>query len=278
VPPADYQFNDSYFLVAHIHYVLIGGALFALFAGAYYWFPKITGRMLDDRLGKWSFWLVFIGFNVTFFPMHFLGVMGMPRRVDTYPANLGLELWNFVSTCGVFVLTAGIVVFLVNLRRSLRQGQVAGPDPWDGRGLEWSIPSPAPEYNFVELPLVRGRDPLWVEKTYGDGRMIPYRPGAAAPVAVAAAHASEGMEPASTAAAHGSEPAHGAAHGHGIHMPNPTPLPFYLAIALTVAAYGTIFKVVPVQVIGLLGVFFFVFKLIYDHDPGHHVHPEEEAA
>ncbi len=275
VPPADYQFNDSYFLVAHIHYVLIGGALFALFAGIYYWFPKISGRMLDEHLGKWSFWLIFIGFNVTFFPMHFLGVEGMPRRVASYPANLDLRLWNAVATFGVFILTAGLIVFLANLRKSLRSGQAAGADPWDGRGLEWSIPSPAPEYNFAAVPLVRGRDPLWVEKTYGDGHMIPYVPGGAAPEAEAGGHGHAAAEGHGEGGPGGE--GHGAGHGHGIHMPNPTPLPFYLAIALTVAAYGTIFKVPEIMVLGLLGTFFFVFRLIYDHDPGHHVLPEEDA-
>ncbi len=254
VPPADYQFNDSYFLVAHIHYVLIGGALMALFAAAYYWLPKITGRLLNERLGRWNFWLVFIGFNVTFFPMHFLGLMGMPRRVATYPANLGLGFWNTVSTVGVFILTAGIVVFLYNLKRSAQHGELAGPDPWDGRTLEWSLPSPVPEYNFAEIPLVRDRDPLFAEKVHGNGRLVPAQ--------IAEAHAAE---------------EHASAHPAGIHVPNPTILPFVVAVALTVTAFAAIFRVWPLAILGLLAAFFAIFRLMYDHDPGHYVQPEEGA-
>jgi cytochrome c oxidase subunit 1 len=252
VPPADYQLNDSYFLVAHIHYVLVGGLIFALFAAAHYWLPKITGRMLDERLGRWCFWLVFVGFNLAFFPMHMLGLWGMPRRVATYPANLNLTFWNAVSTFGVFILTAGILVFLLNLRRSLRSGEPAGPDPWDARTLEWAIPSPAPEYNFARLPLVRGRDPLWVEKHYGDGKLQ------AAP-----------------------EPGHGHGDGagrHAVHLPNPTILPLLVALALTVAAYGVLLHSLPALVVGLAGTFAGIFRWMYDRDPGHYVVPEEDVS
>jgi cytochrome c oxidase subunit I len=172
MPPADYQYNDSYFLVAHIHYVLVGGSLFALLAGIHYWYPKFTGRLLDERLGRWGFWLVYVGFNVTFFPMHFLGLMGMPRRVATYPPGLGLSWLNLLCTAGVFPLGAGLVCVLYNVRRSLRHGEAAGADPWNGRTLEWAVASPPPEYNFAAVPLVRGRDALWVEKECGDGRML----------------------------------------------------------------------------------------------------------
>jgi cytochrome c oxidase subunit I len=257
VPPADYQFNDSYFLVAHIHYVLIGGALFALFAGAHYWLPKITGRMLDENRGKWCFWLVFIGFNVTFFPMHLLGLWGMPRRVASYPANLDLAFWNAVCTFGVFILTAGILVFLQNLRASLKNGAPAGNDPWDARTLEWAIPSPAPEYNFAYTPLVRGRDPLWVEKMHGNGKILKY---------------------AAEEAAHGDAQGHGhGAHGNAIHIPNGTILPLIAALALTVAAYGTLYKVPLIIGLGIVGAFVAIFRLMYDHDPGHFVEPEGDA-
>ncbi|HLC42867.1 MAG TPA: cbb3-type cytochrome c oxidase subunit I, partial [Methylomirabilota bacterium] len=169
-PPVDMQQQDSYFVVAHLHYVLVGGSLAGLFAGIYYWWPKITGRLLDERLGRWNFWLFMIGFNVTFFPMHFLGVMGMPRRIYTYAPNLNWELWNRVSTVGVVVLTLSILAFLLNSVQSLRRGAVATADPWDGRTLEWSVPSPPPVYNFAEIPVVRGRDELWARK---QGRRPP---------------------------------------------------------------------------------------------------------
>ncbi len=159
-PPVDMQQQDSYFVVAHLHYVLVGGSLTGLFAAVYYWWPKITGRLLDERLGRWNFWLFIIGFNVTFFPMHFLGVMGMPRRIYTYAPNLNWELWNRTSTVGAFLLALSILVFLLNAFQSLRRGVVAPADPWDGRTLEWSVPSPPPVHNFAEIPTVRGRDEL----------------------------------------------------------------------------------------------------------------------
>jgi cytochrome c oxidase subunit 1 len=164
-PPVDMQQQDSYFVVAHLHYVLVGGSLFGLFAGIYYWWPKMTGRMLDERAGRWNFWLMFVGFNVTFFPMHFLGLLGMPRRIYTYAPGLGWHLWNLVSTVGVVILTLGILVFIGNAVGSLRAGAPAPADPWDGRTLEWSVASPPPEYNFARIPSVRHRDELWALKT-----------------------------------------------------------------------------------------------------------------
>jgi cytochrome c oxidase subunit 1 len=163
-PPVDMQQQDSYFVVAHLHYVLVGGSLFGLFAGIYYWWPKIAGRLLDERLGRLNFWLFFIGFNVAFFPMHFLGVMGMPRRIYTYAEGLNWEFWNRTSTVGAFLLGIAILVFLFNALASLRRGAVAPADPWDGRTLEWSIPSPPPPYNFAEIPIVKSRDELWAQK------------------------------------------------------------------------------------------------------------------
>ena len=159
--PFDLQAHDTYFVVAHFHYVLIGGGVFPLFGAIYYWFPKMFGRMLSERLGKWHFWLFFVGFNVTFGPMHVLGLNGMPRRVYTYPAGLGWELGNLISTIGAVMLVAGGIVFLVAVVRALRSREVAADNPWEASTLEWATSSPPPAYNFMFLPTVRGRDPLW---------------------------------------------------------------------------------------------------------------------
>ncbi|HYE49012.1 MAG TPA: cytochrome c oxidase subunit I [Azospirillaceae bacterium] len=159
--PLDLQLHDSYFVVAHLHYVLIGGAVFPLFGAFYFWFPKITGRMLDERLGRWNFWLLAVGFNVAFFPMHWLGLIGMPRRVYTYPEGLGWEVWNQVSTAGALMVAAGVALFLLNVALSLRAGRPAGPDPWGAPSLEWATASPPPSYNFAHIPVVASRTPLW---------------------------------------------------------------------------------------------------------------------
>jgi cytochrome c oxidase subunit I+III len=159
--PFNWQVHDSYFVVAHLHYVLIGGALFPLFAGLFYWFPKFTGKLLDDQLGKWQFAVMFVGFNVTFFIQHVLGMQGMARRVYTYDADLGWGTFNLVSTIGSFVLAAGILMFVVNVVFSLARGRPAGMDPWRGPTLEWAVPSPPPQYTFLEPPVVRSLYPLW---------------------------------------------------------------------------------------------------------------------
>jgi cytochrome c oxidase subunit I len=159
--PLDWQLEDSYFVVAHFHYVLIGGTVFAFFAGAYYWFPKVTGRMLSESIGKLHFWLLVIGFNMTFFVQHFLGLMGMPRRVYTYPDLPGWAPLNLISTIGSFIFALAVLVFIANVFRSLRRGQLAGNNPWDAWTLEWATTSPPPEHNFDLMPPVRSRRPLW---------------------------------------------------------------------------------------------------------------------
>ncbi|MCL8207451.1 MAG: cytochrome c oxidase subunit I [Actinomycetia bacterium] len=247
--PADLQFNNSYFVVAHFHYTLIGGVVFGIFAGLYYWYPKITGRLLDERLGKWSFWLVFLGFNTTFFPMHFLGMLGMPRRIFTYGAGLGFTLWNQVATAGVFVMAAGVVLLLVNLAVSYRRGALAGADPWDGRTLEWAVSSPPPPYNFARLPLVRGYDAYWTEKIHGDGRLLP------APEP-AAAHAPPGT----------------------VHMPSPTLVPAVLALAVLMAGYGLIFHWLWLDLVGFGLLAAALHRSMFTPDPGVYVPIAEEEA
>ena len=166
----DLQLHDTYFVVAHLHYVLLGGAVFPLFGAFFYWFPKMTGRLLDETLGRWQFWLFFVGFNVTFFPMHLLGLEGMPRRMWTYPAGMGWSGMNLVATIGAWTIGASVLLFVVNVWRAWRRGAPSTPDPWGGGTLEWSVGAPPPAHNFDVLPVVRGRDPLW-EATGADARI-----------------------------------------------------------------------------------------------------------
>ena len=159
--PFDLQAHDTYFVVAHLHYVLLGGAVFPLIGGIHYWFPKVTGRMMSERLGRWSFWLLFIGVNVTFFPMHILGLEGMTRRIYTYSEAMGWGSLNLLASCGAAIIVLGMTVFAVNLLRSLMRGEIAGPNPWGADTLEWATTSPPPPYNFVDTLVVTSRDGLW---------------------------------------------------------------------------------------------------------------------
>jgi cytochrome c oxidase subunit I len=159
--PFDWQLGNSYFVVAHFHYVLIGGLVFTIFAALYYWYPKVTGRMWNETLGKWHFWLFLIGFHLTFDFMHIPGVLGMPRRIYTYEPGRGWESWNMIISIGVIFQIVGILFWVVNFVWSYFKGKVAGNDPWDAWTLEWSTTSPPPEYNFARIPVVRSRRPLW---------------------------------------------------------------------------------------------------------------------
>jgi len=243
-PPVDLQQTDSYFVVAHFHYVLFGGSIFGLFSGVYYWWPKIFGRLLDERLGKLHFWLMLIGFNVTFFPMHLLGLIGMPRRIYTYAPDLGWNFWNFVCTVGVFIIALSFLVFMVNVIKTSRSAAPAPADPWDGRTLEWTIPSPPPVYNFLTIPTVHGRDDFWVTK-YGDGHGTPPRKAtAAAPI-----------DPAS------------------IHMPLSSYWPILLAAALAFMVSGALISIYQVILGAALTFYCMVRFMLEYHRPavgGHH--------
>ena len=208
IPASDAQQQDTYFIVAHLHYVLFGGAIVAIFGGIYYWFPKVTGKLLDEKIGKLNFWLMFIGMNITFFPQHWLGMDGMPRRIYTYDADMGWNFWNGVSTAGSLLLAFSILIFIHNVVRSLRKGEVAGPDPWDARTLEWSISSPPPEYNFKEIPQVTGIDQFWIDKK-------------------------ENEKVVSETSAEVDE--------HSIHLPQPSYWPFICSMGLLMAGYGAVY-------------------------------------
>jgi heme/copper-type cytochrome/quinol oxidase subunit 1 len=161
--PVDWQLTDTYFVVAHLHYVLIGINLFPVVGATYFWFPKMTGRMLNERLGRWNFWTMFLGFNLAFLPMHLTGLLGMPRRVYTYNDYAGWHALNLITSIGAFVLAIGVLLFFVNVLKSLRAGAVAGKNPWDAPTLEWAVSSPPPPYNFAVIPTVASRHPLWEE-------------------------------------------------------------------------------------------------------------------
>ncbi len=235
VVPSDYQQTDTYYIVAHFHYVLFGGAIFGLFGGIYYWWPKVFGRMLSETGGKLNFWLMLIGFNMTFGPMHILGLQGMPRRIQSYPASLGLSFWNMVSSIGAFVIAISVLVFLVNAIASFRKPKQMEADPWDARTLEWATSSPPPEYNFEEIPVVHSLDDLWHRKyaeTEG-GRVVPVAAGGSGEAAAIDEHAGE----------------HGG--GHAIHMPSPSYFPLIAATGLPIIGYGLIFGV-PAVALGLV--------------------------
>ncbi|RMH13123.1 MAG: hypothetical protein D6701_12620 [Gemmatimonadetes bacterium] len=182
--PVDLQQHDSYFVVAHFHYVVAGGVMAGIFAGIHYWFPKATGRLMSETLGKWSFWTYFIGFNLTFFPMHFSGLYGMPRRTWTYAEELNVQIFNQLSTVGAFIFALSGILLLYNILRSAKKGEPAGHNPFDAPTLEWSIPSPPHHYNFPVIPEVRSREPLWHEDerreieavTLGEAAEEPHMP------------------------------------------------------------------------------------------------------
>ncbi len=254
VVPVDTQHNDTYFVVAHFHYVLFGGTVFAIFAGLYYWWPKIFGKVLNERVGKLHFWLTFAGFNLTFFPMHFLGLAGMPRRYSSYGAESGWWFWNVIVSFGGLLIAASVGVFLYNVLESHRRGTKAPADPWDGATLEWSIPSPPPVYNYREIPVIDHRDQLWVNK-YGPG---DHAHGQEDDLEVKIAGARIGAmtmpnEEAGEQAAQRAETLHAEDDAHGIHMPNPSWYPLVASFGLLLLVLGILIGNPHLQVL-FLGV------------------------
>jgi cytochrome c oxidase subunit I+III len=230
IVPFDWQVHDTFFIVAHFHYVLIGGAVFPILAGLHFWLPKITGRMLHEAMGIWSFWLTFIGFNVTFFPMHIMGLLGMPRRVYTYKSELGLDGYNILATIGAFVLAAGFLLFVFNFFWSQRRGRAASDNPWGGDSLEWSTPSPPPVYAFLTPPLVQGRHPLWGQRQHSELDPLAMRVRdamAAAPSGWRATLSTDVMT----------------AQPQAIqYLPGPSYVPLFASLGILIGAVGVLFK------------------------------------
>ncbi|NMP20885.1 cbb3-type cytochrome c oxidase subunit I [Sulfobacillus harzensis] len=240
VVPADYQFHNTYFLVAHFHNVIIGGTLFGLLSGLYYWWPKMFGMKLNERQGKVAFWLFFIGFWVTFTPQYLLGLKGMTRRIYTYPVGFGWHELNVISTVGAFIMGAAFVALVYNIIWSLLYGErdLTG-DPWDGRTLEWSIPSPAPEYNFARIPVVHERDAWWAMKQNGQS-LADLKP--------------EDIR--------------------DIEMPRNSAIPFLLGVSFFVGGFGLTFKWWPIAIIGGLAVVACLLFTGFDYDDHHHLDAE----
>ncbi|GGP15796.1 cytochrome c oxidase subunit 1 [Oceanobacillus neutriphilus] len=242
---ADYQYHDTYFVIGHFHYVIVGGTVFGILSGLHYWWPKMFGKYLHEGLGQLSFWTFFVGFHLTFFIQHFLGLMGMPRRYWVFLENQGLDTGNLISSIGAFFMSFGVIVFLINIILTTIKGKKAPRDAWgSGRTLEWSISSPPVHYNYKQLPLVRGLDPLWIEKMEGNKNMTPAEPV------------------------------------DEIHMPNGSILPLIITIGMTIASYGFIYQtgnklwLIAVYSGMAIALISMLTRSLKD-DHGHHI-PKEE--
>jgi cytochrome c oxidase subunit 1 len=248
IAPLDYQLHDSYFIVAHFHYVIVGGVVLAIFAATHLYWPKMFGTMLNEKLGKITFWFFFIGFHLTFFIQHFLGLMGMPRRVYTFGADQGWDLFNAISSVGALLMAIGVIVLLINVVITTVKNERVGNDPWeDGRTLEWAIPSPPPFYNFAQTPLVRGLDTYWIEKMEGNKEGMIY---------------AEPLEE--------------------IHMPSGSIIPIIMSFGLFVASFGALYFLdgdkawpLPVLILGLLITFGSMLLRSLKDDLGFHISKED---
>jgi cytochrome c oxidase subunit I len=254
--PADTQQTDTYYIVAHFHYVIFGGGVLGLMGGAYFWWPKIFGHVLNDTMGKVHFWVMLIGMNLTFGPMHVLGLQGMSRRIDTYSAGFGFELWNMVATIGSFVIAVSVLIFFINIWKSKRAASslpAPGPDPWDARSLEWMVPSPTPEHNFDEIPFVESEDEWWHRKYgYDENKRV-----------VRIATIEEAAQDGSAV---------------GVHLPAPSFWPLVVAVGMPLIAYGLIFNLWLSVIGGLLtavGLYSWALEPVDDPDADHgHAHDD----
>ncbi len=239
LPPGDFQFHDTYFVVGHFHYVILGGIVASLIAAAYYWWPIIFNRQLNEKVGKINFWFYQIGFALTFLVQHWMGPLGMPRRVFTYEGGRGLDTINMISTIGAFLMSVSVLVIVLSIVHAWFKGKPTQSDPWDARTLEWSIKLPVPEYNFAQTPRVRARDAFWYEKMAGNKEMVPAEPLGE------------------------------------IHMPSPSILPFIMSVGFFIASFGFIFHLLPITLAGfaIAGVCMVIRSFKDDH--GYHVNPNE---
>jgi cytochrome c oxidase subunit 1 len=239
VAPSDTQQTDTYYIVAHFHYVLFGGAIFGLFSGFYYWWPKVFGKLLNERLGTWNFWFMVIGMNMTFGPMHILGLQGQPRRMYQWTeARAGegffnLGFWNLIASIGSLVLVVGVLFFLINIYITTRRGEVSPLDPWNARSLEWMTSNPPKEHNFDSIPTVHHLDEFFHRKYQEDANGVMQQVKTAEEVL---------KELEDNADAH-------------IHMPSPSYWPIVLALGLPVAAFGVIYSI-PVAIFGAVIILF----------------------
>ena len=258
IAPADTQQTDTYYIVAHFHYVIFGGALLGIFSGFYFWWPKMFGYMLNEKVGKWNFWLQIVGFNVTFGPMHILGLQGMSRRIDTYDANFGFDFWNLVASIGAFIIAAGVAIFFYNISYSRKQWKKAGmpnpgPDPWDARSLEWMTASPCPEHNFDEEIVVESQDEFWHRKYGYDENHNVVR------IATAEEVAQDGSNT-------------------NVHLPSPSYFPIVLALGMPIVAYGLIYSLwlcIPGAALMIYGMVGWIFEHPDDPNAAGHGHDDD---
>jgi cytochrome c oxidase subunit 1 len=250
IAPFDQQVHDTYFVVAHFHYVMGGGSLLAFLGALYYWLPKMSGRMLSEKVGKWSWAFIVLGFHLIFFPQHLLGLMGMPRRIQTYEANIGLDFYNQLSSIGAGIMLLGLLLLIIDFFRTLRSGKIAGNDPWDGRTLEWATTSPPPSYNFPLFPPVRDRDAFWVEKH---------------PELLEHGHytgVEEELEEAEL---------HAAVETETFHMPGQSWYPFILSVVIVAGSYGVLYKNWFVALLCLALMIFTIFAWAFEGVGGEYI-------